>query len=75
MMEQTVKFRAKMSGDGECFTFVVTEEEFLRLTGENPDKIHDRDYFTEGLYSVYPSHVFPDTDGFLEIEISWKEVE
>jgi hypothetical protein len=54
-----VKFKGIASGDHEAFCWDVSREEFTRLTGMEP-KHHDRSFFRQGYYRIYPGWEVPD---------------
>ncbi len=61
------------SGDGESFCWDVSEEEYKRITGENPSKGNES-FFNKGFYRLYdwdmpiPS-IYPDVKVPLKVSI------
>lgn len=70
---KTIKFRAILSGDHECFCFAVTRYRYKKITGKYPDKYAKSD-FHKNKYNIYMS----DLTGFWlaqeerEIEFSYE---
>ena len=56
-MNHNVSFEASLSGDGECFVFIVDRDTFKFIKGQAPDGF-DENSFYEGKYNIYPDDVF-----------------
>ncbi|WP_340032669.1 hypothetical protein NSQ20_12470 [Paenibacillus sp. FSL K6-1122] len=78
MKEKTIKFTGKPSGDHESFVWDVNKEDFIKITGQKPDRF-DKAVFTKGRYMVYPNSLLEGiadekVDYEFEITIKAKKV-
>lgn len=65
------KFKAIPSGDYEAFTFAVSKEDYIKITGIKPRK-SDKNQFNKDKYNLYPNDFFDLMDSNnkeFEIEI------
>lgn len=65
------KFKAIPSGDYEAFTFAVSKEDYIKITGKEPRDL-DKNDFNENKYNLYPDNLFDLMDSNnkeFEIEI------
>jgi hypothetical protein len=55
---KTFNFNGILSGDGECFCWVVDKETFIEIIGEEPEVPWDSSRYCEGKYNIYPGDLF-----------------
>ncbi len=72
----TVTFEGQSSGDYECFCWDVTPEEFVRITGRQPDKYEKA--FAKDHFRLYPNDLLDATgvksDRKYRITVSVEEI-
>lgn len=55
--KDSITIEGIISGDYESFCFDVTKKDYVRITGEKPDKFR-KSYFHKGKFRLYPDHIF-----------------
>jgi len=86
MEDKSISITGIPSGDGECFCFDVTEEEYIRIKGEKyhadevtyrkemNDETEREIYSSDSPWRIYPNDIFGNVKEPIHVSVTIKEV-